>query len=573
MGLISISRANCKNCYKCVRYCPVKSIRIKNNQANVEKDLCINCGICIKQCPQGAKRVKGGLDNIKGFIEGKEKVIASIAPSFGALFPMPFNDLKNKLLEMGFYHVEETAVAAELIAVEYNKLLENQAENTFLISSTCSVVKSIIEKYYPRIARNLAPVVSPMIAHGRLLKSIYGMDSKVVFIGPCIAKKEEAIDPMVSDAIDEVLTFTELIQWLEESKGWEIPLPRDTDINAVNPKTGRWFPLPGGIFKTAGINVGFEDGDILIVDGIDETITLLKDLEQGRISPKFVEILGCKGGCIGGPAAAKDDSTFEKRNRMVKYAMETLEGNSIEKNYKPITLNRSFKPKAVISPYPGEKTIMEILASIGKTTPDKELNCGSCGYPTCRDKAIAVYQDMAELEMCMPYMRDKAENMANLIIEATPNGIIVVDANMVVMEFNNAAEAMFKIKAGQIKGKPLSTIMDEGPFYDAIETKGYFKIKREFPNYSLMADITLSYIEEENLILAIFVNITDTEQHKKSLKIVRQETLQKAQEVINKQMRVAQEIAGLLGETTAESKVLLTRLIDIVKAGGDDSVS
>ena len=217
MSFISILGSNCRNCYRCVRFCPVKSIRIKGSTAQVEEQMCINCGICIKQCPQRAKRVRGDIDRVKELLSGKDKVVASIAPSFGALFPITLSDATSKLLELGFFHVEETAVAAEVVAKEYKKRLESLEDGDFLISSTCSAVKSMIEKYHPSLIRNLAPIISPMAAHGQMLKRTFGKDSKVVFICPCIAKKEEALDPFIHGAVDAVITFTELYDLLEES--------------------------------------------------------------------------------------------------------------------------------------------------------------------------------------------------------------------------------------------------------------------------------------------------------------------------------------------------------------------
>jgi len=572
MSFVSILGSNCRNCYRCVRFCPVKSIRIKGSTAQVEEHMCINCGICVKQCPQRAKRIKGGIDSVRELLAGQNRVIASIAPSFGALFPKPLSEVTSKLLSLGFFHVEETAVAAEVIAKEYKKRIEKLEDGDFLISSTCSVVKSMIEKYYPALLSKLAPVISPMAAHGRMLKKTFGSDSKVVFICPCIAKKEEALDPQIYGAVDEVITFTELYDLIEESVAGTELLQKGKALSPLKPTNGRWFPLTGGILTTAGMEIDLNKGDFLLIDGIEETQAILSDLEQGRINPKFVEILACKGGCIGGPASMRDDSLFIKRDRMLKFASEKNAESEVSSYDGEILLQRSFRPSIVLYPNPGEKAILEILSLIGKTTPDKELNCGSCGYTSCREKAIAVYRGMAELEMCLPYMRDKAENMANLIIDATPNGIIVVDLNMIVKEFNNAAESMFGVKSFAIKGKSISTVFDDSIFYEAIGRDGFLRIKKEYPQFSLVVQVTLLHIQEQNLIMAIFINVTESERQKQSFEIVKQETLLKAQEVINKQMRVAQEIAGILGETTAESKVLLKKLISIVEAGGSNDV-
>jgi len=322
MSFVSILGSNCRNCYRCVRFCPVKSIRIKGSTAQIEEEMCINCGICVKQCPQHAKRIKGGIDSVRKFLAGKDRVIASIAPSFGALFPKPLHEVAAKLLSLGFCHVEETAVAAEVVAKEYRKRIESLKDREFLISSTCSVVKSMIEKYYPSLLPKLAPIISTMAAHGRMLKKKFGSDSKVVFICPCIAKKEEALDAQIYGAIDEVITFTELYELLDESVILGEMLNKSISMDILRPTTGRWFPLTGGILTTAGMNIDLSKGDFLLIDGIEETQAILSDLEQGLVNPKFVEILACKGGCIGGPASVRDDSLFIKRDRMLKFAAE-----------------------------------------------------------------------------------------------------------------------------------------------------------------------------------------------------------------------------------------------------------
>ena len=546
----------------------MKAISIKSHQAKVETDRCINCGVCIEQCPQKAKRIIGSMDQVKALLESGNKVVASIAPSYGAIFPQSFNELSKKLQEKGFFMVEETAVGAEIVADQYKLIYQTIDDGQFVIASTCSVIKDYIQKYSPSLIKNLATVVSPMIAHGMLLKKKYGDDTKVVFIGPCIAKKEEATDIEIKGYVDEVFTFAELGEWLGE--GFTASEITDNSNNTDTPDLGRWFPIPGGLLKTAGLNHSFDQEEIIVVDGINESIEMLKALEKGKIKAKFIEILACKSGCLGGPAINIKKNSFEKHQELIKCAMQPRIKNITDIG--PLSLTREFNSKILKFQYPGEKSIREILNSIGKNSPEKELNCGSCGYPTCRDKAIAVFQGMAELEMCVPYMRDKAETVANLIIEATPNGILVVDNQMIIKEFNPSAETMFGLKSKDIKGKLLTSLMDDSLFLEVIEQEEPIKSIVEIPKYSLIVNLTVSYIKEEKLILGILTNITASEQQKQNLKMVKDETLQRAQEVINKQMRVAQEIAGLLGETTAESKVLLTRLIDIVKSGGDDDV-
>jgi PAS domain S-box-containing protein len=571
MGVMSISQANCKNCYKCVRSCPVKAIKIKAGQAEVVEERCVLCGICLIQCPQDAKVIRDDLVKVKQLLDSKHTVAASIAPSYPAAFdvdsPQQFFGLLKRL---GFDRVEETSVGAEVLSREYARMQQN-GSNGPIITTACPVVKNLIEKYHPKLLNNLAPLVSPMIAHARMLKQRYGEDTKVVFIGPCIAKKDEAEDVCVCGDVDAVLTFEELKAWVEVA-GIDIKDVEELQQDGLYPDVARNYPLPGGLLKTANIRDDMLSIDVLVVDGINQCIDLLGAIERGEINARFVEALACEGGCIAGPVMSSEEPVFKRRQQLLKFTAKNRRQRSTKRNdcLMEVDLTRGFTAKVFRASKPGEKTVREILRAIGKTSPEKELNCGACGYPSCRDKAVAVYQGMAELDMCIPYMRTKAESLANLIIDSTPNGVILVDGELKIQELNRAAEKIFGVSREQVKGKPLRTIMDDVDFVSVLKShRDIVGKKVHYPQYSLTTLQTICYIEEHDLVMAIIIDITKQEKQEKELQKVREETLNKAQEVINKQMRVAQEIAGLLGETTAESKVLLSKLMDLVKNGGE----
>ncbi|MGB3932526.1 MAG: (Fe-S)-binding protein, partial [bacterium] len=311
--------------------------------------------------------------------------------------------------------------------------------------------------------------------------------------------------------------------------------------------------------------------DILIVDGMEEVMAALEALAAGEIKPRLVEMLACKGGCIGGPFMPKAPVFPARRDRFITTLLSLEDGEHIA-GREEIELGREFRVRPYQRIYPGEKKIRAILDAMGKTTPDKELNCGSCGYESCRDKAVAIAQGMAELEMCVPYMREKAENLASTIIDFTPNAILVVDAQLRIKEFNPAAEKLFKVMAEAVKERPLGMVMDETHFATVLNSRRPLQVKVEYPHLGIVTHQRLSYIEEEDLVLALIIDITDMERQKEAFATVKRETIAKAQEVIEKQMKVAQLIAGQLGETTAESKVLLTKLIQLVQEGGDENV-
>lgn len=569
MSLITISQANCKNCYKCVRYCPVKAIKIKDGQAEVIEERCISCGICVNICPQKAKVIRSDIDKVKGFIKEGHTVVASIAPSFLSVVANP-EDFIARLHGLGLHEIRETAEGAELVSRQYPRIIKELPSKP-VISTACPVIINLVERYYPKLLSHLAPLVSPMVAHGRYIKETKGNKVKVVFIGPCIAKKQEAEDDEVRGAVDSVLTFRELKEWIQEDK-ISNSYSRTEGMFDPEPENARYFALPGGLLRTSKIDGDLDNIKTVVVDGIDECKQVMDAIEKGGLDAEFFELLACRGGCIGGPAAGIEENPFVKRERYLKQ----IELISSKINiFNPgtdtgIELTRGFHSKVFIKHYPGEKKIREILSSIGKTSEDKELNCGSCGYPSCRDKAVAVYQGMAEPDMCMPYMRSKAESLANLIIDSTPNGIILTDAKLRIQEFNPSAERMFKINRNQVIGKELGTLIDDSDFLNVLMSRKSIIDRRvKYERFNLVTLQTICYIHEQDLVLGIFTDITRQEGREKELAEVRRETIEKAREVINKQMRVAQEIAGLLGETTAESKVLLTRLINLVKGGGE----
>ncbi|SHM93201.1 PAS domain S-box-containing protein [Caldanaerovirga acetigignens] len=573
MQVISVSKANCKNCYRCVRHCPVKAVKISGGQAEIVEDLCVFCGRCVIECPQNAKKVKSELEIVKEFIKSKKRVIASIAPSYPAAFDVksPY-EMYAMLKNLGFYRAEETAVGAELVSREFRKLAEN-SDVYPIITTACPVVKNLVEKYYPVLIKNLAPQVSPMVAHARSLKKRFGKDVKVVFIGPCVAKKAEARDYSVSGDVDAVLTFQELKEWLSEGNKASQLESISIGEGLIEPFEARNYPLPGGLLKTSLIKGDFLSEEVLVADGIKECKELLDAVEKGKVNAKILEMMACSGGCLGGPMMPQESSLYERRAKLLYFIRENLrvDNKKVRDFLFEIDLGRTFERKVPNILEPTEEDIKKILYKIGKTSPEKELNCGACGYSSCREKAAAVFRGMAEVDMCIPYMRSRAESLANLIIDNTPNAVILVDKDLKVREINRAGEKMLGVEKEEVLGRPLSDFMDDRDVAWVLANKSSLSSKKEnYPRDFTTVFESILYIEDSQLALIIMQDISEQERQRKELERVREETVKKAQEVINKQMRVAQEIAGLLGETTAESKVLLLRLIELVKSGGKE---
>jgi iron only hydrogenase large subunit-like protein len=561
MELINFSKANCKNCYKCLRSCPVKAIRIKNDQAKIVEERCVACGQCLVVCPQNARRIKSDLYKIKNAMLTGKTAIAIVAPSFAGAFSLEnAGQFVAALKKLGFERVEEVALGAQIVTNLYKEYI-GKGEKRNYITTSCPSVNYLIQTYHPSLIDSLIPVDSPMLAHGKLLKSTYD-NCFVTFIGPCTAKKFESIEESNIGIIDAVLTFDELHNLLEEKNiNLEELQPMDFDENGT--LTGRLFPVPGKLnseFESSGLS-SYEN---ITVDGMDKCLQLFKAMEKGNIDNVIVEALACRGGCINGPAMPKDEVDFFTRkrriNRYIKENSPAATTSSLD-SIKNINFSKKFKDRSLVPSIIEEEKITQVLRKLGKYTSSDELNCGVCGYNTCREKALAVLDGMAEINMCIHYIRNKAESITNVVFETSPNAIFTLDEELLVKDFNPASEKMFNIKYQEIKDKPICMAMDDSNFYRVKETKENVIGNRVYlSDRDLVVLENIIYLENHGVFLVIINDITLQEKSKGELAIVKEKTLDAAQAVIEKQMRVAQEIASLLGETTAETKVILTKL-------------
>lgn len=560
MGVINFSSANCKNCYKCIRACQVKAIRMKDNQAQIDEKRCITCGTCLITCPQNAKTVKSDINKIKTLLKSDKDVVVSLAPSFAGSFSFKhYSQIVAALKKLGFSKVYQTSFGARLIARDYIKYYNDKTRSN-LITTACPAINYLVEKYYPELVDCLIPVVSPMEAHGKYLKEIKG-HSEVVFIGPCIAKKVEIHDNQ-STTIDGALTFEELKDWWAE----ESIEPYNEKINKNNTgfaDSANLYPIPGGSFKTIGPFLENKWRNFIEVDGLEKCIMLLDEIKNGEFENTWIEMNACVGSCSNGPAQGSvNDGIFKRKERIKNFAKEniTQEDTIVKYNF-DLDFSKKFTPLNVRIKYPSEREIKQILAKIGKYKKEDELNCGACGYNTCRDKAIAVHNGLAEIYMCMPYMRTRAESISNLIISSTPNAIIAVDPYMNIYEYNHAAEELFKVKAENVRKKPLNILFNDSDFYSVAKTHQNIINKKVYmKEYDLITLQNIYYMEGHALIVGIITDITAKEKIREKSKELREKTLETTQNVIEKQMRVAQEIASVLGETTAETKVMLTKI-------------
>lgn len=413
--VVSTIEKKCKRCYSCVRQCPAKAIRVVNGQAQVIKERCIACGNCIKVCPQHAKQIRDGVRHSSELLAHGHPVYAVLAPSFPAAFSgIEPGQIIAGLKALGFDQVLDVAFGADLIVDDYNKIVESEVM-PIIITSPCPAIVSYVEKYYPHLCMMLAPIVSPMIAIGRVIKERYQPDAKIVFIGPCIAKKREMQDENVAGVIDEVLTFNELEIMFEQNQ-IDVATLTPEDFDGPRSDLGRVFPISGGLIKCSDCSDDILNSDVLVSEGRERILEVLKKLDDGDIEARFVDILFCRG-CIKGPMLANDESVFVRRERIVNYiklhnsAQRQERARLDRKKYKHVSMRRRFAIEELVVREPSEQDIQEILHLTGKYKPEDELNCGACGYPTCREKAIAVYQGFAEAEMCLPYMLEKLEKI------------------------------------------------------------------------------------------------------------------------------------------------------------------
>ena len=570
MKVIDFKDARCRHCYKCVRNCEVKAILVRNEQAHIMEDNCIHCGHCLEVCPQNAKTFASEMERVKGYLGQGKRVIISIAPSYlGVLEYEKPGQVVSALKKLGFYEVRETAEGAALVTREYRKLLaEGRMKN--IITTCCPSVNDLVEKYYPSLTPLLAPVVSPMVAHGRLIKSIYGEDVKVVFLGPCIAKKEEAIgDKRVRGAIDAILTFEEIVKWWKE-EGIDLCRCEEEPMGNPSPKVNQLYPVSGGVITSVLAAVPEENYYKVHIDGLKACMELFEELEKGEIEHCFFEVNVCEGGCIKGPASDKwQQSLIKAKKGIEEQVKHREEADEIVQN--GVEMYKEFTDRHVREQEPTKEQMEEVLHAMGKYTAADELNCGACGYPTCRAKATAIFQNKAEVSMCLPYALAQAESMSNIVMDVTPSMILIVDKEMRIRECNKKAQEMLGVSREEALERYIFEFVEEKDIADVLDKKEpiiHRKLKLESMNLTVVESII--YIENLESALVTYQDITKEEKAKEQRLNLKMETVDMAQKVIDKQMMIAQEIAGLLGETTAETKVTLTKLRNSMLTAEED---
>jgi iron only hydrogenase large subunit-like protein len=573
----------CRDCYKCVRNCPVKAIQVKDASAVVVKDRCIYCGRCVDTCPAHAKKVRSDVARVRQFMKTKKRVIASVAPSFASEFSGKEGKFLCSLLKLGFSAVSETSLGAALVNATIEEYARQHGGSCPKISTACSSVVALVKKYFPELKENLAPVPSPLECHCAYLRHLYGNDIGVVFIGPCIAKKVEADE--YPGYPDFSLTFDEYRQWLA-AENISLDEVDDHEVPAFIPcKAGAssFYPVEGGMIASLVWGSDPFQTHAVAISGTEPIIGTLKNLKSpdGPGAQSFLELLCCEGGCINGPGTAKGCSPADRKGSASRYTAKRIreEGTFVPpedfvaylcaEGYGALKPIREKEDLSVYKPFASRHTEAEIqkaLHVLGKNDKSDELNCGGCGYNSCREMAIACLDGMAEPEMCVTKMRKEAQSKVDVLLRTIPMGVVMVDDQLRIHDCNAGflmlfGDIGFEVDAqalNLVKGLPLDRFV---PFYEKFHDQ--FSSQGKTNQYRLhykdkFLRVTFFNVDSQHLVGALFEDVTSP--------TVRRETVvKKAEDVIQKSLSTVQQIASLLGENAADTEIMLNSLIDAFK--------
>lgn len=552
---------DCRSCYKCIRNCPTKSISFSNGQASIIPEECVMCGKCFLICPQECKVIRDDLPFVKKLLAENKEVIASVAPSYLASYPQTsFPLFREALLKLGFADAEETAIGATIVKNEYDRIID-EGKQDVLISTCCHSLNLLVEKHYPDAAKYLAPVLSPMLLHAQDIKRRHPQ-AKVVFLGPCISKKNEI--EMYPGYDDAVLTFLELQRFFDEKK---VVVAPETRSAYLAESKARLFPLEGGILRT--MKRDNPDYSYLEVGGMDECIAAIKDILSGKIHHAFIEMSSCSGSCANGPAMLPSQRAF-----LANYL--SIDRSAGDRDYSvhaysPETITKKLPGFVKNEVEPSEEAIKAVLAKIGKTSKKDELNCSSCGYASCHDKAIAVLKGRATLEMCLPYLMEKARSFSNSIVESSTNAILVLNEELEIQLANPAAAELFGFASPKAMiASSASAFLDPDLFAIALGGTPIKGKKLHLENPDLTLDATINYDPQYHILIAVYRDVTKEVKQREKEQEIATKTASITSDVVEKNMRAVQEIALLLGESTAETKVALKELQDVIKKNGED---
>lgn len=569
VNAIYTEKNNCQDCYKCIRECPAKAIKIEDNIALILDELCVYCGHCVETCPVGAKKVRQDIDTVRYYFDEGKRVIAALAPSYVAEFGKKGKQrFYNKLREFGFSEIVEVAEGAGILNDKINEYIEHQGRDIY-ISSCCPSIVMMIRKYYPRLTRYLLPFNSPMIIEGALLREKYPSDTRIVFIGPCIAKKKEA--ELFPGYIDVVLTFQEIADVIDfDDQSAYLLSEKEYADNAFN--GGISYPLPGGMI-TGMKKIAKTSMNYLSIDGLEHTQEFLESIDQIQTDePLFVELTACEGSCLNGPGSLRKATVVQREIELQNYVRSTREWKEYKRGglIPQITTNYGNIPP-VTQIVPSEDEIESLLASIGKKSEKDRLNCGSCGYETCYKFAIANIRGKAERKMCVSYMRNVAHNKATVLLRKMPYGVIMVDENLRIIESNSnfasllgpEVEKIFEVAPG-LEGVKLSKLGEFYKYFKPLLISDTEYIEKEIRINKKLVKLSIFTIQREKILCGIFNNLTVPQ-------IRKEEVVKRTRQVIQDYLATVQHVAFLLGENASLTEASLSKIVEVYHMDDEDA--
>ena len=556
-SILQFKKVSCKNCYKCVRNCPVKAIRVHDHQARIIESQCIYCEKCILVCPQDAKEEQNMIPAIRSAMENKAQVIASLHPAYLARFGVTgINKIREAMKKLGFADVADAAEGASLMTAQYRALFPEQKELGVMISSACPVIVQLIKKHYPHLLGNLVQSASMMQFHANYLKKQYPK-ARIVYVSPCISVMSELREP--GNEVDYVITLEELAEWLKK-EGISVK-EEEPERSAYR---SREIALADGLTDLLGTVKGIRK---LSVSGMEQCREVLKELHPEDFENCFLEMYACSGGCVAGPSFQMKKGRYLADVFAVKNAAFGKNFHEEAGDYELpeflLIRNFGYCPAQVqAEDEVSEEEIRDVLAEMGKFSPKDELNCGACGYNTCREKAIAIIQNKAEVAMCIPYMRARQESYSNKVFNAMPGLLVTVDYNLKIIQMNQAATKLFNVpKKRRLIGKPVSEIMDDYSLASILAfDRNLMQDEIYLEDQKCYLDRVMTNDKENKMILCIMKDITKERKHKDQIYHAQVEAARMADKLVEEQLKIVQQIAGLLGETAADTKVAVEKL-------------
>ena len=566
--IIESSRVSCRDCYRCIRVCPVKAIRVTKGQTHIEEERCIRCGACVRECFIHVRNTVSDFKEVQQYIKANRFLVASIDPAFPALFKdWRTQRIAAVLRALGFTAVHEASESVPLVEEAVKSIAHQEG-----ILPNCPAVVNYVEQYFPKLVSKLLPVASPMIVHGRMLRKEYGKSAIIVHICPCSAKVYEAHRPENAGAIDCVITFQELMAWIAHERIdmaalEEVPFDCAASLSGEKAQRARMISMKGGLLHSCGYSWNPCETESYSVSGTQDVKDILTEMSGGKVSG-IVEPLFCHGGCCNGPNFPNRGDTFVSRRAAVLRYAKTAPALKALKETTNVAAHADYEQR----PYVPERQIseMEIAAILKKqNVSGQQYNCGACGYKTCRERAIAILEGMAEPEMCFPYMRAQLRQRTDRIVEALPCGVVTLDREFRIRRMNKSFEKMFMCNEAVI-GKRISyLISDEGFDKLVMEELDTYETMRS--KYGIRYHEVVFPMKDDNEYVGIYTDISGLKIDSYQIDLLKRQMLENAKDLLHQQIAFSQDLAAYIGRNEAKSESLVKQIVELLEDTDDGS--